>query len=160
MKAVGFVLLLAIIFFIRLFYYLSFTYAPGEKISLIHTFIEESQRTGTSYTFIADSFFVRVYSSEELSYGTSIRIDGVVGEQIKDSRLFVLKKPQIKKVDRWFNPVLMGIGAVRKHIITTFISFLPPDEAGLLLGIVFGIKGGIYLMNITSSCKSQEYFIL
>jgi competence protein ComEC len=94
---------------------------------------------------------------KELHYGDTIRIRGRVEEQklfsnqknnLPKKRL-VVKNPKIEFVKSEQSAILAPASFIRQKIISTFIASLPKDEAGLFLGIVFGIKNEMnpYLLN-------------
>lgn len=147
MRVVVLLCVLGIILVVRYIFFLpTTTFQVGQKVVLTHTFLQEPKVSTNSQTFSEQGVLVKVPIYPKFSYGDTVTVEGsleqiTVGQNTsRQKKEFTLVFPYIQKVNKSYTPVLTVVAEVRKHIIMTFRKYLGRNEAGLLLGIVFGIK--------------------
>jgi competence protein ComEC len=153
MKKIGFILFLCFgILTARFldFYSQSPTYSLGQPVSFSHTFLQDPQinRFGIQ-TLYANELLITFSEDNIFQYGDTVVISGVVGEKsffsTKENRVIKQKTLENimieKKSDSNFILALAFI--VRQKVSETFYHVLPRNEAGLLMGIVFGIRSSM-----------------
>lgn len=86
--------------------------------------------------------YVRTNSDAEFNYGENVKIIGNLKYKLLSSsrQIFSIENPEINLNDSSANSFLAVVNFVRQQISETFYEFLPSDLAGLLLGIVIGLK--------------------
>lgn len=79
------------------------------------------------------------------SYGDKIEVTGRLKSQLltEGDIIFTIDYPEIKHQTRENSPILAVIYSIRQNIIDYFKLHLDSASAGLLLGIVFGIKDNL-----------------
>ena len=146
-QVVVFISLLLVILFLRFyfFYVNQEVFEVGDRVSLTHTFLRDGKVGSYAQTFQVDGLTVITERYPQYEYGQIVSIRGVVQLQElsfedgdKVSRL-VLDHPRIVIEDKV--PIYLSVTtSIRQRIVATFLRYLPPDQAGLLLGIVFGVR--------------------
>jgi competence protein ComEC len=85
--------------------------------------------------------FVKTKSDLELNYGDKVNIIGNITIKLLNGRTHLnVNYPQISLENTSDNILLAIVSIVRQQISVTFYNYLPRDLAGLLLGIVIGLK--------------------
>ncbi|CAN5196788.1 hypothetical protein BH09PAT1_BH09PAT1_5670 [soil metagenome] len=79
------------------------------------------------------------------TYGDLIEIDGSLKAKVLDSgkTVYSIYYPKIHLVQNDTALPYRWAGFVRQKVEESYSRFLPADQAGLLMGIVFGINGGV-----------------
>lgn len=149
-QLVVFISLLLVILFLRLYYFYSTLEVPseGESVVFAHIFLRDGKIGNYSQTFQINDITVITDKYPQYLYGDVVVVSGVVSQQDLEfsdgtslSRL-ILDHPRIEVTPD--KPIYLSVvTSVRQKIVSTFEQYLPPDEAGLLLGIVFGVREGI-----------------
>lgn len=119
------------------------SHAAGETLSTKYTFFDNPKIQFGKQVFIVEG--VRVYSASDpqFFYGDTVFIKGKIERKKnllpKPYSYLVLVSAEIKK-ETGSNFFLGSIRFLREGIDTVFSQNLPSNEAGLLMGIVFGIR--------------------
>lgn len=81
----------------------------------------------------------------EYRYGDLLRISGILQKKVLDNERIVysMSFPVVEKEQGDYGVFFHAAGFVRERVIEAFNHYLPPDEAGLLLGIVLGISSNM-----------------
>lgn len=126
----------------RFFFYFQdkVEYKAGENVRIEHTLRQEPKKSEFGQYFFAKDLMVSIPSYPYYEYGDKLLIEGSV-ESLK-SGLLVLHSPKITKLeDKSF--VLSVLSPIRKRIVDSVMSSIPPKEGGLLLGILIGSRDKI-----------------
>lgn len=134
------------VLFVRLslFYSSPNPYRVGEVITIKTTLLSEPTVKGDyqSFTTFANGHvrvYVKVASSEQLHYGDSLILRGVLDTlQIGEKELLLLDKPELIKQTP--SRLISTLATFRTLSTKLYREVLSADQAGLLLGIVYGIK--------------------
>lgn len=157
-KIIVFCFTLVFILFLRTAFFNHPTvYQPGQSIDLEYTFLNEPKITNFNQVFYLDSLQILTPKYPEFHYGDKVKIQGKIqkisqfskqnGKVTTQKQALIVKNPKITLVknEQNFLPqksldFLSLAGFIRQRISGNFNSFLGKDEAGLLIGIVFGLK--------------------
>ncbi len=141
------VLFLSFVTFIRvwLFYQQKSTYKTGQKILLRTSIVTEPKISGKTQRFsirLPDGTYISVSTLKYPLFlqGEPITLSGkleVVGE--KNKTFLVMKYPQITRLEAGSFPVALT-SSIRQRAANILEGRLNQQHAGLLLGIVFGMK--------------------
>lgn len=146
----GFGSLLLVVLFLRLYFFYTTqrVFEEGDKAVVGHTFLREGKVGQYSQTFEVQGLTVVTDKYPQYLYGDMVIVAGTVSRQdlvFEDGGAFsrlILDHPRITV--RKDKPIYLSVAtSVRQKIVSTFEEYLPPDQAGLLLGIVFGVREGI-----------------
>lgn len=114
----------------------------GKELATKYTFLDNPKIQFGKQVFVVEGVRIYAASDPQFFYGDTIYIKGKIEEREvftpKPRSYLVISNPQIKKEDG--NPILGSIRLLRERIEQVFLHNLPLDEAGLLVGIVFGIR--------------------
>lgn len=123
-------------------------YISEQEISLKHLVMTEPRVLGHNQLIRIDSIAVYAPQYPSIRYGDLVEITGRIEEQEyvskqtgKPIKQLVVRNPEIEVLPQ--NTAFGFLSAIRSRIETTFKQILPSNEAGLLLGIVLGVRGGI-----------------
>lgn len=161
-------LLLLLTFRFYTFYSNSPSYYDGQEIEFQTTLLSEPKTTGKYQRITAnlsngDRIYITFSNAEELHYGDVVRIKGKIKitkkgdfsnqttKAISKNRIDIsMFSPKIEAVknDQKSNNFLINFtlaitSFVRQNIKELFIKTLPQNEAGIMMGIVFGIDEAI-----------------
>ena len=153
MKKIGFILFVCLGILIARFldfYSQSPTYSLGQPVSFSHTFLQDPQinRFGIQ-TLYTNGLLIAFSEDKIFQYGDTVVISGIVGEKsffsTKENRVIKQKVLDKVRVEEKSNPnfILALAFVIRQKVSDTFYSVLPRNEAGLLIGIVFGIRSSM-----------------
>lgn len=148
-RLVVFVVFLLIILSLRFYYFYTNLDLPevGDVVVLEHTFLRDGRIGEYSQTFRVGEITVYVPLYPRYLYGDVVEVGGVV--ELQEIEIegeapivrLVVKEPVVRRLDTpWYLSFVTGI---RARIVRVFQHYLPPDQAALLLGIVFGVREGI-----------------
>ncbi len=85
--------------------------------------------------------FVKTDSDLILNYGNQVKVSGSLDYKLlTKGGYYFINKAQMSLDNKSQNPILAVINTIRQQISQTFYEYLPNDLAGLLLGIVIGVK--------------------
>lgn len=149
MKLVIIGVILLISLFLRFFFFYQNSSYPkdGEYITFRTTLLSEPQvyeNYQRIYTMLDQKTRVFVYTSlyPEYHYGDSLSISGNLRYKLLNNGNYIssMNFPKIESVKSSENFILAFISFIRQKIILLYERSLPAKSAGLLLGIVFGIK--------------------
>lgn len=144
-----FILILAIALVLRLFvFYLTKPiYKDGEHINFSSKVLSDPKVYKTYQNFSAelpsgDRVFIKTDIYPEYYYQDKIMLSGNLKYQLLNNKTQILTMdfPQIEAVKTSGNNLLAVTNSIRQKIINTFQTSLSKNSAGLMLGIVFGIK--------------------
>ncbi|MBI2034414.1 MAG: ComEC/Rec2 family competence protein [Candidatus Levybacteria bacterium] len=147
MLKLTFVILLSLLLCLRLFlfYHNRETFNDSQKVTLEAVLLTEPQIKGRLQRFSirapnGQRIFISTAVYPRYHYGEELTFAGIV--QKSKTGVYFLSFPSIsRKVNQnLFGNLFSFLGLFRGHIITFFQKILPSTSAGLLLGIVFGIR--------------------
>lgn len=154
-KTLIFCLILLIVLILRFVHFYSTrpVFHEGQKLVLEFTLLDEPKITQYGQTLILDNIKIYAPKYPEYHYGDSLKISGILSTTqiasnqskrmiVNDDRL-VMKNPKIKPVKNKKSDLLALPSFIRQKVTEVFNLYLGKNEADLLLGIVFGIKGNL-----------------
>lgn len=145
MKSLPIFIVISLILFTRLFFYFDekVEFKEGKKVKIEHTFTKEAKKSEFGQYFFINSLMVSIPKFPIYEYGDTISISGVPSLKKSDKGdLLVLNQPQIKKIPLQ-NPVLSLLKPIRQRVLEAIMSSIPSREAGLLAGILLGVRDKI-----------------
>ena len=119
------------------------SHAAGESLSTRHTFLDNPKTQFGRQIFVVEGVRVYVPSDPQFFYGDTVFIKGKIEQKqslVPKPHFYLVVDPVEIRKDRSPNPFLGLIRFLRERINTIFSQNLPSNEAGLLMGIVFGIR--------------------
>lgn len=140
----GFLLLMLL--FLRFYHFHSYqdVLPLGEEVEIRHTFLRDAQVRGYYQYFHHSDITVYADAYPRYEYGDAVVVRGEIEErEIGESGAFrlVMSDPEIVKIE---SPLWLGaVSLFRARVVEVFQHYLGRDEAGLLLGIVFGVREGL-----------------
>lgn len=150
MNRISLILLLLLIllgFRLYFFYTSQQSFRDGQKIDAVFTLFDEPRTTGTkqtiSYNIGLDTLRIVAPAYPQYHYGDRIRISGPIRLLPRSgggASSYVIYFPKTERVSSKNNSFLAVVGTIRQKIVLLFVQTLPAEYAGLLLGIVFGIR--------------------
>lgn len=140
-----FVLLLVIPLLTRLFFYQDsrHIYKEGEVFELTYSMNHEPRKNERSQYFFVDSVMITFPLYPAFSYGDKIHVKGLV-EKVSGNKgdLLIVKNPEVTKLENK-NPLFNVTKFIRQRVEESVTTLLPEREAGLLLGIILGVRDKI-----------------
>ncbi len=160
-------LIIALLVRFLVFHSAKSAYQDGQMVSFETTLFSEPQFPANYQKFTAslptgENVFVIAALYPQYKYADKILISGPIkilsrrgGEQLYESSsqlinlltgqksIYTMYFPKIEAVKTNTHPILAVSSFVRQSVADLFNKTLPPDLSGLLLGIVFGIKGSM-----------------
>jgi competence protein ComEC len=147
-----FYLLLVLIVCVRLFFFYSNqpVFSVGEKVEF-----ETTVSSTPKFFFNHQTLWVNISATQgvllkltldnKVTYGDKIKVSGRLESLLLTSgnAIFTIDHPVIEHINRENTSVLAVIYSIRQNIIDYFKLHLDSASAGLLLGIVFGIKDNL-----------------
>lgn len=133
-----------------LFYSSRPAYHDGQEVTFTTTLLSEPQ-VFSKYQVISaflpsgEKVFITTSRFPEYSYGQKLKIVGIVKKRVLNDKqtILTISFPKIKVEEENKNFGLALTSAFRQNVIELFQQTLPKTSSSLLLGIVFGIKGGM-----------------
>ncbi|HBB76270.1 MAG: internalization-related competence protein ComEC/Rec2, competence protein ComEC protein [Candidatus Levybacteria bacterium GW2011_GWC1_40_19] len=116
----------------------------GSKVAFKTRVLSEVKANSRIQSFSLSFKGYRIYVNSplypQISYGDMVMAEGTIGyKKLGTREIIVLDSPKIKPDSAQFS-LLNPIYSTRQRLIEIFQSYLPPEEASLLLGIVFGVR--------------------
>lgn len=153
MKKIGLVIFICAIFLIVRFfdfYSQKVSYKLGQIISFSYTFLKDPQ-TNHFGTQILNTrgLFISLPNDKIFQYGDTVLLLGRVGEKsffsTKENKMMQQKTLENLSVTKKSetNFFLSLAFVIRQKVSETFYNILPHNEAGLLIGVVFGIRSSM-----------------
>lgn len=137
-----FIFLFTFLFLRLIFYYSERTvYEAGDVFVTEHIFLKEPKSNDISQYFFTDNLLVTLPLFPKFEYGDRIRLEGKI-EPSKDKELLILKNPKVTKFND-SGSFLAVSKFIRQKVSSAVMTVLPAKEAGLLLGIVLGVRDKI-----------------
>lgn len=140
-KAVSLIILMTALAIIRVLF-VNY-HVAGEVLSTKHTFLDNPKVQFGKQVFTVEGVRIYAPSYPQFFYGNTAYIKGKIEERKillpKPRSYLFISNPQIEK-EMSSNLFLSSIRFFREKINAVFSQNLPSDEAGLLMGIVFGIR--------------------
>lgn len=129
----------------RMFFYFDGKkiYENGDRFKLSYRILHEPRKNDSSQYFFIDDVMVSMPLYPSFSYGDTISIDGKV-EVVngKKGEIKIVKNPKIEKTND--HNLFFGLTKfIRDRVTETFLTVLPEREAGLILGIILGVRDKI-----------------
>lgn len=158
-----FILFLTVTLGIRLFTFYSTKpiYKDGEYVSFVSRVLSDPKVYGSYQSFslqmqTGDTVFVKIPGYPEYYYGDKISVSGNLKIKLLNNKteILTLDFPKISLVKSNSTGFLAVVNFIRQKMINVFEQSLPKNSSGLLLGIVFGIKGEMskdFLQNLKIS---------
>lgn len=122
-------------------------YQTGQQVILEQTLLDEPRKTISGQTFYINKIKIFAPKHPELHYGDRIKITGKIEKSVfsnKDSKViskaWFVKNPKIQLVKREKSRILSLAYLIRQKVSNTFNKYLSKNHAGLLQGIVLGVK--------------------
>ncbi len=120
------------------------TYVPGQEVTLNHTLFSYPKISYGRQLIRVEGLWIYAPAYPSYQYGDRLRIQGVVKEKESSAKngevikRLVIDNPRITKSPPavYLQPLVV----LRNSVEQRFLSVLSKDEAGLLLGIVLGVK--------------------
>ncbi|MDO8269376.1 MAG: ComEC/Rec2 family competence protein [Candidatus Levybacteria bacterium] len=144
-RSLLFIILLTIILSTRLFFYYDSDqeYEVGREFKKTYSFMHEPKRNEISQYFFVDGLFISIPLYPRYTYGDIVDISGRIDKRTTEKgELLTIENPTISKVVS-NNPFLFITKFVRERIGEAVMKALPQKEAGLLLGIILGVRDKI-----------------
>lgn len=145
MRSIPLIILLMVILLTRLFFYYNERplFQDGDEFHVSHSFSAEPKRNAFSQYFFVEKVFVSLPLYPRYSYGESIDLTGTIKKETTEKgELLKLQDPIVTKIPNE-NPVMSVAKFVRERIGESVTMSIPGREAGLLLGIVLGVRDKI-----------------
>ncbi|OGH11004.1 MAG: hypothetical protein A3B38_02315 [Candidatus Levybacteria bacterium RIFCSPLOWO2_01_FULL_36_13] len=147
-----FYLLISLILAVRLFFFYSNQpqFNDGQIINFTTT-ISSTPKIYQNYQSLyvnlspLTGVLVKLSLDREFNYGDKIQVSGKLKSRLLNSgdTIFTMDHPKVELKNHEINPFLAVIYSIRQNIINFFQQKLDIASAGLLLGIVFGIKDSL-----------------
>lgn len=139
------VILLSFLLVVRLFFHFAerTVYQEGDKVNITHSFLQEPRKNEFGQYFFTSNLLVTLPSYPRYHYGEKVKIEGTVSIQDSErGELRILKNPRITLISN--DNIFINLAkSVRKGIEKAVITTIPSKEAGLLLGIILGVRDRI-----------------
>lgn len=145
MKSLPIFIIITLILLTRLFFYFEEKqeFRAGEKVSVEYTFTKEAKKSEFGQYFFFNNLMVSLPKFPVYEYGDSVAIEGIPSlKKISTGEILVLDKPQIEKLPS-NNPFLAFLKPIRQRVLDSILSSIPNREAGLLAGILLGVRDKI-----------------
>lgn len=139
------ILILLLLLATREFFYFNerHIYKENEVFKKSYSINHEPKKNSVSQYFFVDDILVTTAPFPTYHYGDTISIRGKVSKKItKKGEILVVENPDITKVEK-VNIVLSLSKFVREKVGDSALKILPEKEAGLLLGIILGVRDKI-----------------
>lgn len=140
-----FICILLLTLLMREFFYFQerHIYKENEPFKLSYSILHEPKKNTISQYFFADGVMVTTALYPSYHYGEKILIDGKVAKKLtKKGSLLVVENPKITRVEN-HNLLLSFSKVVRQKVEGAVLYALPGREAGLLLGVILGVRDKI-----------------
>ncbi len=151
-KLFFFLLILVLILIFRFFFFYQnrVELEIGKKITLEGTVASEPKIKNNFQNFRfqlndGNSIFITTLSDKGYNVQDRLIIIGSLEKKLLNNKheIYSLFMPKIAFRENKTSPILAVISFIRQKIISVFNNLLPPDQAALLLGIVFGVRVNI-----------------
>lgn len=140
-----FFFILVITLLTREFFYLNerHIYHDNEQFQMTYSIMHEPKKNSISQYFFADGVMVTTALYPTYHYGDTIKIEGIVSKkQSNQGTLLIVENPKITLVPR--ADIFLSLSKyIRGKVEDSIIGVLPEREAGLLLGIILGVRDKI-----------------
>src|SRR3990167_7325696 len=130
---------------LRFYFYLSGSLVSDNSNIVFEGRLFSQVKTNRNYqsfsiNYNGQKIFINLPLYPRLAYGDKVKIEGVTERKMLDrGEIWVMQGPKVEFLEEKFS-ILRPIYNFRAKVVKVYKSYLPPDEASLLLGIVFGIK--------------------
>jgi len=118
-------------------------YKEGEELELTYSMNHEPRKNERSQYIFIDSIMITFLLYPSFSYGEKIHVKGIV-EKVSGSKgdFLIVKNPEVTKLENK-NPLFSVTKFIRSRVEESVATLLPEREAGLLLGIILGVRDKI-----------------
>lgn len=138
-KAVAVIAIYLLLLLLRFYQTRPPNYPVGKEIVIRGTLIEEPQVKGKTQRFNLNSVSIVTWNLPEFHYGDRLRVTGKITQESKTVMLF----PEITFIEHTKGGLMGKIITLRERVIKFYQRSLPEPAAGLLSGIVLGIKANL-----------------
>lgn len=140
-----FIFILLLLLATREFFYFNerHIYRENEPFKRTYSITHEPKKNSYSQYFFVDGIMVTTALYPTYRYGDTVSIDGIISKKRSDKgELLVVQNPVISKIEK--RDVVLSVSKfVRERVEKAAIKVLPEREAGLLLGVVLGVRDKI-----------------
>ncbi len=140
-----FIFILLLLLVTREFFYFNerHIYKENDPFKITYSITHEPKKNTFSQYFFIDRLMVTTALYPSYHFGETIVIDGKVSKkQTKKGNILVVENPTISKIERT-NAIISVAKFVRERTNRAAQRTLPQREAGLLLGVVLGVRDKI-----------------
>lgn len=140
-----FIFILLLLLTTREFFYFNERqiYKENDSFKITYSINHEPKKDTFSQYFFVDGLMVTTALYPSYHFGETIVIDGKVSKkQTKKGDMLVVENPAISKIERT-NVIIWIVKFVRERANKSAQRTLPQREAGLLLGVVLGVRDKI-----------------
>ncbi len=140
-----FIFILLLLLTTREFFYFNerHIYRENEPFKKTYSITHEPKKNNHSQYFFVDGIMVTTALYPTYRYGDTVSIDGIISKKKSDKgELLVVQNPVISKIEKT-DVVLLLSKFIRERVEEAAIKVLPEREAGLLLGVVLGVRDKI-----------------
>ncbi len=136
-------IILFIVLSIRLLFFYSerHVFEPGETFVKDYTFLKEPKKNDISQYFFTDNVLVTLPLFPKFEYGDKVKLEGEV-ELSVNGDLLLVKNPKVTKYKNSSSFLALS-KFIRQRVSSSVMAVMPAKEAGLLLGIVLGVRDKI-----------------
>jgi competence protein ComEC len=114
-------------------------YPTGKEITLTGVLSDEPQIAGKIQRFTFEFVPITTWKLPEYHYGDKLRVMGMITQEPKKVMLF----PKIIFIEHKEGGLMAKIITIRERVIDFYAKSLPEPAAGLLAGIVLGVKANL-----------------
>lgn len=148
-KVIIFLSFVSILVLIRIvaFYYFRPEVKEDQNISFVSRLSTQPKLYNNYQTFVVslptgESVFVKTSAEKDFNYADRVKLSGNLNYRLlnEKTRILTIDFPEISLDNVHENTFLAVVNFIRQQISDTFYAYLPKDLAGLMLGIVIGVK--------------------
>ncbi len=140
-----FIIILLLLLITREFFYINerHIYRENEPLKLTYSITHEPKKNSRSQYFFVNGIMVTTSLYPTYHFGDTIAINGTITKKISgNSTLLVVENPHIKKIEN--RSLVIAVSKfVRERVGKAASRVLPEKEAGLLLGVILGVRDKI-----------------
>lgn len=118
-------------------------YRESENYKKAYSFVHEPKKNSLSQYFFSDGLLITIPLYPSYHYGDKVFLEGkIITKDSKKGKLLVVQNPKIISINS--HDLLLSFSkSVRQKVEDSILSMLPSREAGLLLGVILGVRDKI-----------------